>query len=216
MKISFACPACGASGSVDEALVGRQVRCKPCQHRFAIPRPGIESEDDGYLLEEPAREAVAGGASGSPGEAVFVASRGDEPSVHVSPRKPRNLGSKKRRSRDEGPDFDGRKWLIRVSGVFAVGLVATMIFADRGVMIAGMILLAVGMVMVLVGFAVGAFGAFSEDFLYGFCYLVFVPYTAYYLVTRWDDLRRWCICATVGVGFVTLGTAMLQWAGVAE
>ena len=215
MKISFACPACGALGSADDSLVGRQVRCKPCQHRFAIPGPVVES-DDGYRLDEPAREAFASDKMIPPAEAVFVASRGDEPTVHVSPRKPRKLGSKKRKARDEGPEFDGRKWLIRVGGAFGVSRVATMFFAERGVMIAGLILLAVGMVLVLVGFGVGAFGAFSEDFLYGFLYLVFVPYTAYYLVTRWDDLRRWCLCATVGVGFDTLGTAMLQWAGVAE
>jgi hypothetical protein len=82
--------------------------------------------------------------------------------------------------------------------------------------IAGSSLTILGMVMVLVGFAAGAYGAFCEDFLYGILYLAIPLYTAYYLVTRWDDLRWWFATSTAGVGLVALGTAMLRWAGVAD
>ena len=82
-------------------------------------------------------------------------------------------------------------------------------------MLASAAMILLGMVLVLVGYAAGAYGVFSEDFLYGFCYLVFPLYTAYYLVTRWDDLRTWCIGSTVGVGLVMLGTAILRWSGFA-
>ncbi len=68
--------------------------------------------------------------------------------------------------------------------------------------------------MVLVGFGAGAYGAFSEDFLYGVLYLVIPLYTAYYLVTRWDDLWVWFACSTAGVALVLLGTEMVRWAGV--
>ena len=58
--------------------------------------------------------------------------------------------------------------------------------------------------MVLVGFGAGAYGAFREDVLYGFLYLAIPLYTAYYIVTRWDDLWTWFACSTLGVGLVLL------------
>ena len=39
--------------------------------------------------------------------------------------------------------------------------------------------------------------------------------TAYYLVTRWEDLWIWITCATVGGGLVLIGTEMVRWAGAA-
>jgi hypothetical protein len=66
----------------------------------------------------------------------------------------------------------------------------------------------------LLGYAAGAYGAFCEDFLYGFLYLVIPLYTAYYLVTRWEDLWRWFACSTTGVGLVLFGTQLLRWSGV--
>ena len=61
------------------------------------------------------------------------------------------------------------------------------LFAPQGTLIAGSTLMVVGSVMVLAGYGVGAYAAFGEDFLYGFLYLVIPLYTAYYLVTRWED-----------------------------
>ena len=59
----------------------------------------------------------------------------------------------------------------------------------------------------------GAYGAFREDFLYGVLYLAIPLYTAYYLVTRWDDLRVWFACSTAGVALVLLGTEVIRWSG---
>ena len=87
---------------------------------------------------------------------------------------------------------------------------ATALFAPRGVVIAGSALIILGSLMVLVGYAAGAYGAFCEDFLYGFFYLVFPLYTGYYLVTRWEDLWKWLVSSTVGVGLVLIGIKMLE------
>jgi hypothetical protein len=97
-----------------------------------------------------------------------------------------------------------------------VVLVSAMIalFAPRGTLLVGCLLLFVGSAMVLVGYAAGAYGAFHEDFLYGILYLLVPLYAAYYLVTRWDDLWPWFACATAGVALVALGTEMLSWSGV--
>ena len=88
-------------------------------------------------------------------------------------------------------------------------------FAPQGTWLAGCILIVIGGMLVPLGFLAGAYGAFSEDVLYGFLYLAIPLYTAYYLVTRWEDLWPWVVCATVGVGFVLLGTELVRWSGAA-
>jgi hypothetical protein len=95
-----------------------------------------------------------------------------------------------------------------------VALAAILIFVPNGSLIAGCALMAVGSAMVLAGFAVGAYAAFCEDFLYGFLYLLIPLYTAYYMITRWDDLWFWFACSTAGVALVWLGTELARWGGV--
>jgi hypothetical protein len=219
MKTAFACPGCGVSGSVDDTLIGRQIRCSQCNHRFAVPGPA-EAESDGYALVEPTRGnfGVAESSTSAASGAVYVPSRGDEPTVTFSPRRPRPItsGSKSKRSRGQESEFAWKTWLVGLGVLLAIALLATALIAPRGVVLASAAMIVLGMVLVLVGFVAGAFGAFSEDFLYGFFYLVFTPYTAYYLVTRWDDLWRWCVGSTVGVGLILLGAAILRWSGFAE
>ena len=78
-----------------------------------------------------------------------------------------------------------------------VGSAAIAWFAPGGMTIVGSLLMALGSAMVLLGYAVGAYGAFCEEFLYGLLYLLVPLYTAYYLVTRWDDLWIWFSCSTI-------------------
>ena len=59
----------------------------------------------------------------------------------------------------------------------------------------------------------GLYAAFQEDSLYGCLYMIIPLYTAYYIVTRWDELWICFACSTVGFGIVLLGTEMIRWAG---
>jgi hypothetical protein len=72
----------------------------------------------------------------------------------------------------------------------------------------------IGSGMLLTGFFVGAYGAFCEDLLYGLLYLLIPLYTAYYIVTRWDDLWVWGTCSTTGVGLIIFGTELARWSGL--
>src|SRR4051812_49600395 len=45
-----------------------------------------------------------------------------------------------------------------------------------------------GSLMMLGGYCVGLYAAFQEDSLYGCLYLIIPLYTAYYIITRWDDV----------------------------
>ena len=76
MKIPFACPSCNATGSADAAFIGRQVRCKHCGARFAIPDPD-DPNADVYALEG-AFDAPAQDDSASEAQSTFfVPSRSD-------------------------------------------------------------------------------------------------------------------------------------------
>ena len=211
MKMSFACPSCGASGSVDESLVGKHVRCKHCTHRFAVPGRG-EVDAGGYTLAESIREPARVAVSNPDPGPVFVPARGNEPRAVRTTRKPKRNDLESTVRQDES-NFAWRTWLVRGGVLATMSLLATALFVPRGVAIAGSAMILLGTAMVLVGYAAGAYGAFSEDFLYGFFYLVFPLYTAYYLVTRWDDLRGWFALSTAGVGLVLLGTEVIRWSG---
>jgi predicted Zn finger-like uncharacterized protein len=214
MKISFACPFCAAAGAVDASAAGRQARCKHCGHRFTIPGAG-ELGSEGYMLEEPDEPAVGLAAMGPSQGSTFVSHRGGEDATTT--RKPGRTASESTRKapRKKAARFPWQTWLVRSGIATAIAFAAIALLAPKGTLIAGCALLVLGMVLVLVGYGVGAYGAFQEDFIYGFFYLVFGLYTAYYVVTRWEDMWIWFACSTAGVGLVLLGTWMLGLAGVA-
>ena len=213
MRIPFACPSCAAAGSVDASAAGRQARCKHCGCNFTIPSPG-EPEPAGYSLEEPDERTDADDAFRPPAASTYVRSRGDHGTA--PPRKSKRLAkeSTTRPARNRVSHFPSGTWLIRAGVAAAILLAAITFLAPRGLLISGSLLMALGSLMVLAGFAAGAYGAFHEDFLFGFLYLLIPLYTAYYMVTRWDDLWVWFVCSTAGVGLVLLGTEMIQWAGL--
>ncbi|WP_390553830.1 hypothetical protein [Singulisphaera acidiphila] len=217
MKIPLTCPSCGAASSVDAAFSGRPGRCKHCNHRFTIPKSGA-SHPETYSLDEPLEVPVDAAEISLEPTSTFVRARGDEPSVFTTRRKRRPIepaaSPRPRREREHEPGFAWGKWLGRVGGGTVLVLAAIALFAPRGPILVGSVLLALGTLMVLFGFGVGAYGAFREDVLYGLLYLAIPFYTAYYVVTRWDDLWVWFACSTVGVGLVMLGTEILRWNGV--
>ena len=199
---------------MDATLVGKHLRCKHCKYRFTIPTPG-EPDHEGYVLEEPNGEAVGFAATSPTPGSTFVPRRGEEPTT-ATPRKIKrtSLGSTTRPARRLESDFAWRVWLIRGMIGCRTRLRSHALFAPRGTLIVGCLFLILGSMMVLVGYGVGAYGAFHEDILYGILYLLVPLYAAYYLLTRWDDLWVWFACSTAGVALVLLGTEMLRWNGV--
>jgi predicted Zn finger-like uncharacterized protein len=216
MKIPFACPSCGAAGTVDASFIGRNGRCKHCGHRFTIPDPS-ETEPQGYAIAEPPKQRAAAAEMTMPEDSAFVSSQGIEPTRAV-PRKPKRKASgstrRDRTARETGPGIAWRLWLVRLAVAAVLVLAAIAMVVPRGTLIVACVLMVVGSTMVLVGYFAGAYGAFSEDFLYGFLYLVIPLYTAYYLVTRWEDLWVWFTCSTTGVALVLVGAQMARWAGL--
>jgi hypothetical protein len=212
MKVAFTCPGCGVSGSLLAAHAGKIIRCKHCGFRSAAPSAG-EPEGDIYALDVPATENAGDMDRVAVEGSVFVASGRDDPTRAPRPRRPiRTVRRSNARKREDRSPW--RNWLIGCAVLIALALAAVALLAPQGTLIAGCVLIVIGSVMLMTGYFVGAYGAFREDSLYGFLYLVIPLYTAYYLVTRWDDLWVWCTCSTVGVGLILLGTEIVRWTGV--
>jgi hypothetical protein len=150
-------------------------------------------------------------------DAVFVPSRRERAVSAERPGPTRLATSSPKRASDRQSDsgFPWETWLIRAGAALILILTALALFAPHGTWLAGCILIGLGGVLVPVAYFAGAYGAFSEDTLYGLIYLFFPPYIGYYMVTRWEDLWPWLLCATVGVGLVLVGTELVQWSGVA-
>jgi hypothetical protein len=201
---------------VDAIHVGKQVHCKHCGASFAIP-DGETSEPDVYALEEPTEPSARRIPDTQGQSVVFVPARGDDPTTADRPRRKRQAppGPTPQKARRDEPTFPWLKWLFRGGIAYALVLVAIALIAPSGTWLAGCILMATGGFLILAGHLAGAYGAFSEDWLYGFFYLVIPFYTAYYIVTRWDDMRVWFTCSTVGVGLSLLGIELVRLSGAA-
>ena len=214
MNVSFACPSCNATGSVDAVHIGKQVRCKHCGAHFAIPAPEA-FEPDVYALEEPSPQSARGTSNSQAEDAVFVPARADATSAIDRPRRRELCGSgpTSRSVRVSKSDLPWQTWLIWGGVALVLVLTAIAFLAPDGTWLVGCILMAIGGILVPVAYFAGAYGAFSEDILYGLLYITIPLYTAYYLVTRWEDLWIWITCSTVGVGLVLIGTEMVRWAG---
>lgn len=209
MPITFTCPRCGKSYSVDPALAGRTGKCKACGRPMTIPTFYDDGDDtiatEGYDLSEPVAAAV-----GPEEQTVFVPA-GRDPDVCSQPRRRKRpsggpaLPERSRREDDEPFHVRYRMSLIAAPLVFlaALGLAAALV--PNGTLIAACVLAGLGGLLVLVGYAVGLWAAFREDSLYGFAYFFFPLYTAYYILTRFEDLWPWFLAMTVGVVLIAAG-----------
>src|SRR5271157_3662195 len=189
MNVSFACPSCNAAGSVDAVHIGKQVRCKHCGAHFAIPDPQ-DPQPEVYALEEPSPQAARARSNSPAEDAVFVPARADATSELDRPRrKERSVSGPTSRSvRASKSDFPWQNWLIWGGVALVLILTAIAFLAPDGTWLVGCILMAIGGILVPLAYFAGAYGAFSEDALYGLLYITIPLYTAYYLVTRWEDL----------------------------
>ncbi len=208
MPIAFTCPRCGKSYSVDAALAGRTGKCGSCGRPMKIPHFVDDGDDtiatEGYDLTEP-----LGVAAGPEEQSVFVPA-GLDPEVPRQFRQRRPASSTRqgrpRRDDDDEPFLvRHRTGLIAIPVVLLAGLGLTALAVPGGTLIAACVLAGLGSLMVLVGYCVGASAAFHEDSLYGFFYLIFPFYSAYYILTRFEDLWPWFVAMTLGAGLIAVG-----------
>jgi hypothetical protein len=102
------------------------------------------------------------------------------------------------------------RWLIPLGVILALALLSLYWLPPGGKIIAGWFITTVGAILFLSGFGVGAYIAFTEDSLYAIGFVLIPPYTAYYFVSRWEEMRTLLALVIVGVALLSIG----RWAMV--
>jgi hypothetical protein len=123
--------------------------------------------------------------------------------------------SKKRRKRSGVRRKREQSLLMRPAtllGAAAIGIAVTLaaVFVPAVRVPVGIALAAPGAILCLYGYASGAYIAFTEDDFYGWLYILFPFYAAYYLVSRWDEMHSRLIMVVGGLVLLGIGGRMLE------
>ena len=207
MRISFACPSCSATCTVDDIHIGKRGRCKHCGAIFTIPNPE-SAEADNYALAEPAQRARPNHDVLS--ESVFLPPRSRSAAQPGPVRRewsdePALVASKAHYSPSE---VRWKTWLI--SAAIALGLImAIATLVPGGTSFVGIVLVVLSLILGPVGGLGALYRVFSEEVLCGLLFLFLPFYDVYYIVTRWDDMWPWVTCVAASVGFLVMGVRLL-------
>jgi hypothetical protein len=213
MKIAFECRVCGKPYEVDAAQAGRRGRCAKCGEEMTVspaPKPAPRQATvpveayDGYALDD----------LDGDGPSSYTPPRGDEdfappPLASDRPAKPKGLTARMKKVKP-GQFAKWRGPLIGLGVAVAALALMVLIFPSLAIVL-GAIIVTVGMILALGGFAVGAYAAFCEDFVYGFLYLVLTPFTAWYIVSRFEELKAVALAIALGLGLSLVGGWALEY-----
>jgi DNA-directed RNA polymerase subunit RPC12/RpoP len=210
MRIQITCARCGKRYEVDGAFAGKRGKCAACGARVMIPGDDQvvtppSPEPDAYELDQ--QEDSAHSTSFTP--ALGSESPEVPRPLRVKGRKPSS--SSRTRSEPAGSSraISGKQALMGLGCVLAAaGLIA--VFAPGARASVGGAVALVGLILFAYGYASGAYIAFTEDDLYGWLYLIFPPFAAYYFVSRWDEMSSRLVMLIVGLTMLTGGGRMLE------
>jgi hypothetical protein len=212
MKIPVTCAGCGKNYEVDGAFVGKTGKCASCGELITIPgaEPAGAAPDTDpgvYPLGDP-YEFAQSTFSASPATASSSRERGRDPGG-IRKRVPKR--SKTGGGRPAGSDQPAsrRVILISLAGIIVV-LALSAVFIPGARMVIGLVLASSGLLLCLYGYASGAYIAFTEDDLYGWLYLLFPFYTAYYFISRWDEMRSRLVMVVAGLALLVAGGRLLE------
>jgi hypothetical protein len=211
MKIPVTCATCGKRYEVDGAYAGKRGKCAICgapmtistDDHAASPAP---SEPEAYQLDD---------AHDNEQPNFFIPAQVSESLEEAPPRrraKRKNAGisePRRRKAARSHPILSGRSTLIGLTGVALVLVIVALLVPGTRINIGRAIALA-GLILFVYGYASGAYIAFTEDDLYGWLYLLFPPYAAYYFVSRWDEMSSRLVMLIVGLALLSGGGALLE------
>jgi hypothetical protein len=165
-----------------------------------------------YSLQDPPPNPTRMGPN------VFVSARTDGEGTSKPRKRSKSVERGIERAGEEIRGFAARnarlgRWILGISAIVGLALYLVSLLVPNGTIIAGITLAAIGLIFMLIGYFIGAYAAFGEDFLFGFLYLFFPPYTAYFLVANWDEMWRWFVLLTAGAAVLTLASYVMS-AGV--
>jgi hypothetical protein len=212
MKTPVTCGGCHRQYEVDDRFAGKTVKCPNCGKLISIPaaEPAAAAaplDFDEYQLGDPLE----------PAPSSFRASP-DKSREERTQGQGRGRAKKKtsrrstRRDRSRGPSENGVSLpmiLISLTAV-AIGLALVATFVPGARKTVGVALALPGVLLCLYGYASGIYIAFTEDDLYGWLCLLFPFYAAYYVVSRWDEMRSRLIMVIAGLTLAAIGGRFLE------
>jgi len=179
-------------------------------------RPPVEEEDETPDESVPEQEDQTGEELEEveePDEVGRADRRNEEDEEEDEPRRPARKRKKKRRNVQW--TIPGRTSPLAIGGYCALGVLGLcfmLAFASYFIPILAVIPAAVGALVMLAGLLLMLGGylwfllsAFQDEIIYGLaCWLV--PFfNLYYLITRFDQVRKPFLCGLIGFGLVTVG-----------
>jgi DNA-directed RNA polymerase subunit RPC12/RpoP len=207
MKIPVTCTRCGKRYEVEQAHAGKSGTCASCGQRMTIPPKGeAPDESSVYGLDETDDRAQP---------TTFTAARAggsDEPSQKdrgVPKKTARRPGRRVGASPMPARSSPLRSGLVALACLLAV-LVLVTAFVPATRPTVGRLIALGGLLVFLYGYGSGAYIAFTEDDLYGWLYVIFPPYAAYYFVSRWDEMSSRLLMVVVGLALVAGGGRLLE------
>jgi hypothetical protein len=210
MKIPITCTRCGKRYEVDTTFAGKRAKCASCGERMTIPDNDLAApsppESDAYQLDE--SHASEQATAFSPVKGI---DDGEDGQIRRRVKK-RNSKSTPRRARDSA-----RSPLALLSGTSLIGLgcvvfvlVFIAVFVPGARLNIGRAIALAGLILFFYGYGSGAYIAFTEDDLYGWLYLLFPPYAAYYYISRWDEMNSRLVMLILGLAMLAGGGHLLE------
>jgi hypothetical protein len=164
------------------------------------------AESDAYQLEETQAGPQSTSFTPAKGSDDFEQPRQKRRSKKRTPRRP---GTRIGEPADSRSSSTGIAVLLGLGCAVAVLVVVAFVAPSARINVGRLIALA-GLVVFLYGYVSGAYIAFTEDDLYGWLYLIFPPYAAYYFVSRWDEMKSRLVMLVVGLALLTGGGRLLE------
>jgi hypothetical protein len=212
MKIPVACSGCHRRYEVDDRFAGKTLKCAHCEKLMPVPVPkqpaGPPTPDIGeYDLGDPQE----------PAPSSFRAAPVPDPDEHFErPRRTRprkktvTKPRRKNRPRWSAQIAESLPMILPGLAVVALLLVVVGYFVPSARKFAGMSLALPGLLLCLYGYATAVYIAFTEDDFYGWLFLLFPFYAAYYVVSRWDEMRSRLIMFVLGLTLLAVGGNFLE------
>jgi hypothetical protein len=212
MKTPVTCAGCHRKYEVDDRFAGRTVKCPNCGKLISIPAAESAAaaaplDYDEYQLGdplEPAPSSFRASPDRSREERVEGQGRG-RATIKTSQR-----STRRDRSRETSENAVSLPVILISLTAVAVGLALVATFVPGARKTVGVALALPGVLLCLYGYASGIYIAFTEDDLYGWLCLLFPFYAAYYVVSRWDEMRSRLIIVVAGLTLTAIGGRFLE------
>lgn len=211
MNIRFGCPGCGKRYEVDASRAGRSGRCKACGEMMTVPAAEEEVEGDEagmYAMEDPPSDGP------EPVPTAFVRSKNESADRPEKRRKKRSSDLLEQVAGEAEEVLARNRGLVKKSlitlAILAIllGIVAAAL--PNGTFIAGAAMTGLGLSLILAGYALGTYIAYTEDMLHAALFLTIPLYTGYYIVMNWDEMWRPFALMFVGGLAMTVGGMILE------